>query len=193
MSDVVLLKALRAQQWIKNLFIFGPLLFSQNLSNGPLLYLAFRAFVAFCMISSAQYIFNDIRDLEEDRSHPIKSLRPLASGRMKMGLAVALLIGMGLGGFLIAATISLPFLLIAIGYFVLQALYTVWLKHIVILDVFIIAAGFLIRVIAGGLAVDVEISSWLLICTILLSLFLALGKRRYELTLLQENASNHRP
>jgi len=193
MPDIILLQALRAQQWIKNLFIFAPLLFSQNLTNMPLLLVSVRAFAAFCLVSSAQYIFNDIRDLEEDRAHPVKSRRPLASGRMKVGTAAALLIGLGLGGLLIAATVNLPFLLIAAGYFLLQALYTVWLKHVVILDVFIIAAGFLIRVVAGGLAIGVEVSSWLLICTILLSLFLALGKRRYELTLLQEGAMNHRP
>jgi len=193
MPDIILLQALRAQQWIKNLFIFAPLLFSQNLTNMPLLLVSVRAFAAFCLVSSAQYIFNDIRDLEEDRAHPVKSRRPLASGRMKVGTAAALLIGLGLGGLLIAATVNLPFLLIAAGYFLLQALYTVWLKHVVILDVFIIAAGFLIRVVAGGLAIGVEVSSWLLICTILLSLFLALGKRRYELTLLQEGATNHRP
>ena len=193
MPDIVLLQALRTYQWIKNLFIFAPLLFSQNLTNGPLVLVSLRAFAAFCMISSAQYIFNDIRDLEEDRAHPVKSRRPLASGRMKTGSAIALLIGMGTGGILIAATINLPFLLITAGYFILQVLYTLWLKHVVILDVFIIAAGFLIRVIAGGLAIGVEISSWLLICTILLSLFLALGKRRYELVLLDQNASQHRP
>lgn len=193
MRDLALLQALRAQQWIKNLFIFAPLLFSQNITNRPLLLLTVRAFVAFCLISSAQYVFNDIKDLEEDRSHPVKCRRPLASGRMTVGSAVALLAGMGAGGMLVAATINLPFLLIAAGYFVLQVLYTLWLKHIVILDVFIIAAGFLIRVVAGGLAIGVEVSSWLLICTILLSLFLALGKRRYELTLLQGDAANHRP
>jgi 4-hydroxybenzoate polyprenyltransferase len=193
MRDLALLQALRAQQWIKNLFIFAPLLFSENLTNKPLLLLTVRAFVAFCLISSAQYVFNDIKDLEEDRSHPVKCRRPLASGRMTIGAAIALLVGMGAGGMLVAATINLPFFLIAAGYFVLQVLYTVWLKHIVILDVFIIAAGFLIRVVAGGLAIGVEVSSWLLICTILLSLFLALGKRRYELTLLQEDAANHRP
>lgn len=193
MRDLALLQALRAQQWIKNLFIFAPLLFSQNLTNKPLFLLTVRAFVAFCLISSAQYVFNDIKDLEEDRSHPVKCRRPLASGRMTVGAAIALLIGMGVGGLLVAATINLPFFLIAAGYFVLQVLYTLWLKHVVILDVFIIAAGFLIRVVAGGLAIRVEVSSWLLICTILLSLFLALGKRRYELTLLQEGAANHRP
>ena len=193
MREIALLQALRAHQWIKNLFVFAPLLFSQNLTNTPLLLAAARAFVAFCLISSAQYVFNDIRDVEEDRAHPVKRRRPLASGRLKLGAAVALLLGMALGGFAVAATVNRTFLLVAAGYFVLQVLYTVWLKHVVILDVFIIAAGFVIRVVAGGVAIGVEISSWLLICTMLLSLFLALGKRRHELTLLQEDATSHRP
>ena len=193
MREIALLQALRAHQWIKNLFVFAPLLFSQNLTNRPLLMAAARAFAAFCLISSAQYVFNDIRDVEEDRAHPVKSRRPLASGRISRGTAVGLLAGMALGGFAVAATVNRTFLLVAAGYFVLQVLYTVWLKHVVILDVFIIAAGFLIRVVAGGVAIGVEVSSWLLICTILLSLFLALGKRRYELTLLQEDAASHRP
>lgn len=193
MREIALLQALRAHQWIKNLFVFAPLLFSQNLTNRPLLMAAVRAFAAFCLISSAQYVFNDIRDVEEDRAHPVKSRRPLASGRISRGTAVGLLAGMAFGGFAVAATVNRTFLLVAAGYFVLQVLYTVWLKHVVILDVFIIAAGFLIRVVAGGVAIGVEVSSWLLICTILLSLFLALGKRRYELTLLQEDAASHRP
>lgn len=193
MRDIALLQALRVHQWIKNLFVFAPLLFSQNLTNRPLLMAAVRAFAAFCLISSAQYVFNDIRDVEEDRAHPVKSRRPLASGRITRATAFGLLAGMALGGFAVAATVNRTFLLVAAGYFVLQVLYTTWLKHVVILDVFIIAAGFLIRVVAGGAAIGVEVSSWLLICTILLSLFLALGKRRYELTLLQEDAASHRP
>src|SRR5512135_1982537 len=193
MSVLAAVQSLRPQQWIKNLFVFAPLLFSENLTNTPLLLIALRAFGAFCLVSSAQYVFNDLRDLKEDRAHPVKCRRPLASGRMTVPTAVAVLAGMGLAGILVAATVNLPFLLITAGYLVLQVLYTLWLKHIVILDVFIIAAGFLIRVVAGGLAIRVEVSSWLLICTILLSLFLALGKRRYELTLLQDGATDHRP
>lgn len=193
MTIVEILKSLRPQQWIKNFFIFAPLIFSRNFLNRPLLWTTFEAFVAFCLVSSAHYIFNDLRDLEDDRRHPVKSKRPLASGRLKVGPAVAALVVIGATGIALAASINVPFLLTAIGYLVLQTVYSMWLKHVVILDVFVIAAGFLIRVVAGGLAIRVEISSWLLICTILLALFLAMGKRRYELVLLDKDAAAHRP
>ena len=193
MTMIEILKSLRPQQWIKNLFIFAPLVFSQNLFVGPLLIKTCLAFVAFCLVSSAHYIFNDLRDIEEDRRHPVKSQRPLASGRLKKGPAVAALLVIGAAGLGLAASINLPFLFMALGYLVLQTAYSMWLKHVVILDVFVIAAGFLIRVVAGGLAIRVEISSWLLVCTILLSLFLAMGKRRYELVLLDKDAVSHRP
>jgi len=193
MTAIEILKSLRPQQWIKNLFIFAPLIFSRNILAAPLLLKTVEAFVAFCLVSSAHYIFNDLRDLEEDRKHPVKSRRPLASGRLKTRPAVAALLMIGAAGIGLAASINLPFLLIAVGYLILQTAYSMWLKHVVILDVFVIAAGFLIRVVAGGLAIKVEISSWLLICTILLSLFLAMGKRRYELVLLDKDAASHRP
>jgi 4-hydroxybenzoate polyprenyltransferase len=188
-----ILKSLRPQQWIKNFFLFAALLFSRNLLNRPLLLKTVEAFVAFCLISSAHYIFNDLRDLAEDRLHPIKSRRPLASGRLGKGPAVAALAIIGAAGIGLAASINRPFLLITLGYLVLQTAYSMWLKHVVILDIFVIAAGFLMRVVAGGLAIAVEISSWLLVCTILLSLFLAMGKRRYELVLLDKDAASHRP
>jgi 4-hydroxybenzoate polyprenyltransferase len=193
MTIIEIFKSLRPQQWIKNLFIFAPLIFSRNVLNGPFLFKTVAAFAAFCLISSAHYIFNDLRDIEEDRRHPLKSKRPLASGRLKKGPAVVAMILIGAAGLALAASIGRPFLIIAAGYLVLQTAYSMWLKHVVILDVFVIAAGFLIRVVAGGLAIQVEISSWLLICTILLSLFLAMGKRRYELVLLDKDAANHRP
>jgi 4-hydroxybenzoate polyprenyltransferase len=193
MTTIEILKSLRPQQWIKNLFLFAPLIFSQNILNRPLLLKTIEAFIAFCLVSSAHYIFNDLRDIEEDRKHPVKSQRPLASGRLGKGPAVAALAVIGAAGIALAASINLPFLLIALGYLVLQTAYSMWLKHVVILDVFVIAAGFLIRVVAGGLAIQVELSSWLLICTILLALFLAMGKRRYELVLLDKDAASHRP
>jgi 4-hydroxybenzoate polyprenyltransferase len=193
MTTIEILKSLRPQQWIKNLFLFAPLIFSQNILNRPLLLTTIEAFVAFCLVSSAHYVFNDLRDLEEDRKHPVKSQRPLASGRLGKGPAVAALVVIGAAGIALSASINLPFLLIALGYLVLQTAYSMWLKHVVILDIFVIAAGFLIRVVAGGLAIRVEISSWLLICTILLALFLAMGKRRYELVLLDKDAASHRP
>jgi 4-hydroxybenzoate polyprenyltransferase len=193
MTMIEILKSMRPQQWIKNLFVFAPLVFSRNLLVVPLLLKTCEAFVVFCLVSSAHYIFNDLRDIEEDRKHPVKSSRPLASGRLGKGPAVAALVIIGAAGIGLAASINRPFLLITLGYLVLQTAYSMWLKHVVILDVFVIAAGFLIRVVAGGLAIAVEISSWLLICTILLSLFLAMGKRRYELVLLDKEAASHRP
>ena len=188
-----LFKALRPQQWIKNLFIFAPLIFSQNIFNRALVVTSILAFVAFCLVSSAHYLFNDLRDLEEDRLHPVKSKRPLAAGRLKKGTAVAAMVVLGPAGLLLAAAINLNFFLITVAYLVLQVAYSLWLKHIVILDVFVVAAGFLIRVVAGGLAIRVFLSSWLLICTTLLALFLAMGKRRHELVILEQNATSHRP
>jgi 4-hydroxybenzoate polyprenyltransferase len=190
---IEILKSLRPQQWIKNLFIFAPLIFSRNVLNLPFLVTTIEAFAAFCLVSSAHYIFNDLRDIEEDRRHPVKSLRPLASGRLEKGPAVVALLVIGAAGIALSATIDTAFLLIVLAYLALQTAYSMWLKHVVILDVFVVAAGFLIRVVAGGLAIHVMISSWLLICTILLSLFLAMGKRRHELVLLDEEATSHRP
>lgn len=151
------------------------------------------AFIAFCVLSSSLYILNDLKDLEEDKRHPIKSKRPLASGRLKKSHAILSFVIISSLGFILAVTLNRNFFIIALVYFILQIAYSFRLKHVVILDVFVIAAGFLIRVVAGGLAIEVSLSSWLLICTILLALFLALGKRRHELVLLEEEASDHRP
>ncbi len=189
----LILRTFRPQQWIKNLFIFAPLVFSQRLFDRSALLTTALAFAAFCAVSSAHYVFNDLLDAPEDRLHPVKSNRPIASGRLKTAPAVAALVVAATCGLALAWTIGRPFLLIAIGYLALQTAYSIRLKHVVILDVFVVAAGFLIRVVAGGLAIRVAISSWLLICTILLSLFLALGKRRHELVLLERNAASHRP
>jgi 4-hydroxybenzoate polyprenyltransferase len=188
-----LFKALRPQQWIKNLFIFAPLIFSRNIFNRPMVVTSIVAFAAFCLVTSAVYLFNDLRDLDEDRLHPVKRRRPLAAGRLKKGTAVAAMAVLGPAGLLIAAAVNLPFFLITVAYVALQVSYCLWLKHVVILDVFVVAAGFLIRVVAGGLAIRVFLSSWLLICTTLLSLFLAMGKRRHELVILEGEAASHRP
>lgn len=186
-------KSLRPQQWIKNFFIFAALIFSQNILNLPLLVRTGVAFVAFCVVSSALYILNDLKDLEEDKLHPVKSKRPLASGRLKKSHAILSFFVLSALAFILAITLNLNFLIITLVYFSLQVAYSFWLKHVVILDVFVIAAGFLIRVVAGGLAIEVTLSSWLLICTILLALFLAMGKRRHELVLLEDEARDHRP
>lgn len=193
MVIVEIFKSLRPQQWIKNFFIFAPVIFSRNLLNPSMVLKTAAAFAAFCLIASAHYIFNDIRDLEEDRLHPVKSKRPLASGRLKTGPAVLSCVVIAVLGLAVAATVNGSVLIISAVYLVLQVLYSLRLKHVVILDVFVVAAGFVIRVVAGGLAIEVTISSWLLICTMLLALFLAMGKRRHEIVLLEGDAANHRP
>jgi 4-hydroxybenzoate polyprenyltransferase len=190
---IEVIKSTRPQQWLKNFFVFAPLIFSLNVLNWPLVLKSFLACLAFCLISGAVYILNDLKDLEEDRQHPLKSQRPLASGRLQSTQAGAAFVVLAAASFALAAYINLSFLLAVIVYFVLQVAYSLRLKHVVILDVFIIAAGFLLRVVAGGFAIEVELSPWLLICTLLLALFLAMSKRRHELVLLQDNASAHRP
>lgn len=186
-------RALRPQQWIKNLFVYAPLIFSQNVLNQALVLRATLAFLAFCLISSAVYLLNDLRDIEEDRQHPLKAHRPLASGRLKRSTAVAALAIIAPAGFLVALLVNRSFVFIALGYFALQIAYTLWLKHVVILDIFVVASGFLLRVVAGGFAIRVYLSSWLLICTTLLALFLAMGKRRHEIVLMEGRAASHRP
>ncbi len=187
-------RSARPKQWIKNFFILAPLIFSQNLFAIPLLVKSVIAFVAFCFLSSSLYILNDIRDLDEDKHHPVKSKRPLASGEINRSQA-----WLAFGLLLIASVIvsflflNRNFMMALLIYVVLQFGYSFGLKHVVILDVFIVAAGFIIRVIAGGFAINVHISSWLLICTLLLALFLALSKRRHEMVLLGKEAANHRP
>ena len=186
-------KTLRPAQWIKNFFIFAPLIFSMNILHLNLVLKAGAAFVLFCFLSGAVYIFNDLLDREEDRHHPIKSKRPIAARRLKPSAAATafvVIIVFSLAG---AWVLDFAFFIASLIYLILQIGYSIRLKHVVILDVFIIAFGFFIRVIAGGLAIDVEISPWLLICTLLLALFLALSKRRHELLLLEHEADFHRP
>ena len=189
---VDIFNSMRPQQWIKNFFIFAALIFSQNFLNLPLLLKTVVGFVAFCILSSSLYILNDLQDLEEDRHHPLKSRRPIASGRLKRPTAIAAFVILSLFGFLISFFLNFYFFVAALIYYLFQVAYSIRLKHVVILDVFIIAAGFLIRVVAGGLVIEVEISHWLLICTALLALFLSMSKRRHELCLLEEKAINHR-
>jgi len=185
-------KSMRPQQWIKNFFIFAALIFSQNFLDFSLVLKTVQAFIIFCLLSGSLYILNDLKDLEEDKLHPIKSRRPLASSRLKKSSAILSFFGFSALGLLLAGSLNLNFLIIACVFFVIQVAYSFYLKHVVILDVFIIAASFFIRVVAGALAIEVDISHWLLICTTLLALFLAMSKRRHELVLLEENAINHR-
>jgi len=186
------LRSLRAAQWTKNLALFAALIFARKAGEALPLLRAAAGFAVFCLISSAVYIVNDLADKEADRLHPVKRDRPIASGALGPGVAwatAAILALAGLGG---GAALGLYFFAAAVGYVLLQLLYSFLLKRVVILDVFVVATGFVLRVLAGGLVIRVEISSWLVVCTVLLSLFLALCKRRHELVLVGENARDHR-
>jgi 4-hydroxybenzoate polyprenyltransferase len=202
-------QSMRPRQWTKNLALFVGLVFAQQLFSLTSFERACVAFVIFCLASSSIYVFNDLLDLERDRRHPIKSRRPLASGALPISWAIVtigfLILGCaGFTFFLFSIPIqqtdifallggsNVLFALTVVAYLLLMILYSVRLKHIVLLDVFIIAGGFILRILAGAVVIPVMISPWLYLVTILLSLFLALSKRRHELVLLQGEASNHR-
>lgn len=187
-----LLQTMRPTQWVKNLIIFAVLIFSLNLFNVTLLLRTVIAFILFCIISGTVYIINDYVDLESDRMHPTKCRRPLASGMVPPGFAIrsaVVLSIIGLGG---SFLLGIGFGLVALAYYTLVVSYTFYLKHVVILDVFAVALGFVARALAGGIVIHSYISAWFLICILFLSLFLALAKRRHELLLLDERASSHR-
>jgi 4-hydroxybenzoate polyprenyltransferase len=197
-----LLRSMRPRQWVKNVFVFGAIAFSDDRLwlqlNSVLTVLG--AFALFCACSSAIYLVNDLVDIEKDRAHPKKRHRPLASGRLSPSVAVVAAIGLiivVLGGSLWLDSLNNPWdfslMGVMLAYIVVQGLlYSYLLKHIVILDIFTIAAGFVLRAVAGAVALDIRITAWLLICMGLLALFLGLGKRRAELILLGEDASSHR-
>jgi 4-hydroxybenzoate polyprenyltransferase len=187
-----LVEALRPRQWIKNGIVFAGLIFSRNLSDAQLALVAVAAFALFCALSSSAYLINDIGDVERDRRHPLKRLRPIASGRLPLRVAWAAGLTLIAVGLALSFVLRLEFGLLALGYFSLNLAYTYGLKHIAILDVMVVAIGFVIRAAAGAEAIAVEISSWLLICTIFLALFIALSKRRHEMLVLEAGAGEHR-
>ncbi len=172
--------------------VFAGLIFSQNLGNPDLILETLAGFALFCLLSSGVYIFNDIMDLESDRKHPSKSSRPIASGKINKATAVIMFVLLALVALVLSFWLSPIFALTALAYFVLNVLYSVYLKNVVIIDVMCIAAGFVIRAVAGAVLIGVEISAWLIVCTTLLALFLSFGKRRHELMLLEDQATDHR-
>jgi 4-hydroxybenzoate polyprenyltransferase len=189
-----LLTLLRPKQWAKNGLLFAGILFTLDRPHPPEDWARVAAgFVLFCLLSSAGYIANDLVDREQDRLHPRKRLRPIASGDVSPTIAAFLAGALALVGAIGSYAISPRFGLTATGYLLLTLAYSAWLKHIVIIDVLAIAAGFVARAVAGAVAVSVEISPWLLVCTTLGALFLGLAKRRAELETLQEDAGEHRP
>lgn len=204
------IRAMRPGQWSKNGFVLLALIFARRLSDGTALGRALVAFVAFCFAASAVYIINDLADRERDRIHPRKRHRPIASGQLSPGGAiVTLALCLGVAAALVAylaltATSNatdpfrfwggsqLLFTLTMVGYLVINITYSFWLKHLVIWDVFIIAAGFVLRALAGAFVIPVPISTWFYLCATFLALFLALGKRRSELIRLNDQAAIHR-
>lgn len=190
---VQLILSLRPDQWIKNLVVFAGLVFGQRLTTPGEISRAVAAFVIFCALSGVVYLLNDVADREADTLHPVKRFRPIASGRLSWRVAIGAAAALGAAALAASVWLGAGFALTAGTYLVLLAAYSAVLKHIVILDVLTIALGFVLRAAAGAQAVDVPISQWLLVCTILLALFLALSKRRHELTLLLDHAIEHRP
>src|SRR5262249_43995024 len=184
---------LRPAQWMKNLFVFAGLLFGLKLFDPTAIVDAVGAFVVFCVLSGVVYLVNDITDRESDRQHPIKAKRPIASGALSVPTAVAAAIALAMCGLAGAIALGRPFAVVAVAYLALQLAYSFSLKHVVIIDVLTIAIGFVLRAVAGAEAVRVDISNWLLVCTILIALFIALAKRRHEIVLLAGGASSHRP
>jgi 4-hydroxybenzoate polyprenyltransferase len=184
---------LRPGQWTKNLFVFAALVFAQRLGDANSVMKAVIAFFVFCALSSTVYLVNDVLDREQDRRHPLKARRPIASGALDPALALIGATVVGIAAMSAAWALGWQFFQTAAAYVVLLNAYSAFLKHIVILDVLTIAAGFTLRAAAGAAAIAVPMSHWLLVCTTLLALFIALSKRRHELTLLTDTAIDHRP
>jgi len=188
-----LIQALRPRQWTKNLLVFAGLLFAQKATDPTAVIEAVEAFLVFCVLAGSMYLINDSLDVAQDRLDPIKCQRPLAAGRITVTVAVAtaiVLTILGLAGaYLASGTLLLK---VCLAYVGITLLYSGFLKHIVIIDVFAVASGFVLRAVAGATAVHAVISPWLIICTLLLALFLALAKRRGELMTHGDQASHHR-
>jgi len=188
-----LIISMRPKQWYKNLVIFIGIVFSLNLLNFNLWINSISAFVIFCALSGSIYIINDILDIEKDKNHPKKRLRPIASGKLKINyaiLAVTILVILSFG---FSYLINLLFLIAALTFFILLFIYSLFLKQLIIVDIMVISTGFVLRAIAGCLAIGVlNISPWLIIGTFILAIFLAIGKRRHELVLLGDKAGSHR-
>lgn len=187
-----LLRLMRPYQWVKNAFVFTGLLFGHAWDEPSLVTQVVITFAAFCLVSSAVYVGNDIVDVEQDRRHPKKSKRPLASGQVSIVSATVLVVMLGLSGLALAYAAAPAVLVILSGYAVMNIAYSLRLKHVVILDVFIIAAGFMLRILAGTLGVGIPPSQWLLLCGLMVTLFLGFTKRRAEIIALSDDGTSHR-
>ena len=187
-----LFQSLRPRQWPKNLLVFAGLVFSLNLFNLTDLLRTLAGFVVFCLLSGGVYLVNDLADVEKDRLHPLKRLRPIASGRLRLGAAKTAAVVVGVIGLAGSFALDWRFGLVGSAYFLLELAYSFRLKHLVVLDVMTVAAGFALRAVAGTVLVHVTLSSWLFVCTILFALFISLAKRRHELITLANGGAGHR-
>ena len=190
---LALLKTMRPRQWTKNVFVLAPLVFDGQLFNRKPLLISLFAVVLFCLLSSSVYIFNDLLDIEADRKHPIKRFRPIPSGQLPTKVAIGALIVLLVVTLSLGFLISNRFVVVAAFYFLLNIAYTKWLKHIPLIDVFTIAAGFVLRVLAGVASIVVQqFSPWLYVVMSLLALYLGFGKRRAELASLANDGNSYR-
>lgn len=187
-----LVKASRPRQWIKNFALFAALIFSGTLFDRTSQLKSLEAFLLFCAFSSATYLLNDVFDIERDKLHPFKSRRPIASGLIPPPLAIVIALLLIVGLLPLAYNLSPAFFFASVAYLIMQLCYSAYLKRIILLDVMIIAAGFVIRVYGGVWVLDAHLNVWFLLCVTSFALFLAIGKRRSELTLMQTQASKHR-
>ena len=189
---LALLKLARPPQWLKNGIILLALIFAGEMTHPKKVELALLAIAIFCLLSSAVYTFNDLIDRKNDRKHPLKKNRPIASGKVSIGTAITVVVILCSVGLAAAWLINTNFFMTAVVFLGLNLLYTLWLKNIVIVDVMAVALSFVVRAYAGAFAIDVPTSKWMLINTLLLALFLGFGKRRHELVVLEEGAAAHR-
>ncbi len=195
MKISTILEEMRPKQWVKNLLVFTPLIFARKVGEGALVFDAFIAFLSFCFAASSVYMINDVLDMENDKLHPRKKERPVASGRLPSTVAVKTAILLTAGSILVVFVspgLGLRFVSFPVIYIVLNISYSVYLKHVVIVDAIVVALGFLLRVIAGGEAIRVPCSSWLIICTLFVSLLISFLKRRTEMLMLEEGKESHR-
>jgi 4-hydroxybenzoate polyprenyltransferase len=187
-----LVRALRPADWVKNGFVFPVLIFSGKLTDWGALRAVLLAALIFCVVSSAMYVLNDVADAPEDRRHPVKRLRPVAAGLISPQFAVFCGVALAVGGLAAAWRLDRGFFVAVAAYVVITVAYSLAFKHVMLVDVFVVANGFVIRVVAGATVIHRQPSAWLIVCTTFLALFLALGKRRHELVALGDRASEHR-
>jgi len=191
-SIITITKTLRVYQWTKNFLVFAALIFAGELLHWKAVYLSIIAFFSFCFSASSAYILNDIIDIEKDRLHPEKSQRPIPRGDVSIPMAYFLTVVLAIISLMLGFMLGIRFVAILLVYVFLTVSYSLIWKKFFLIDVLVLAMGFVTRAIAGAVAINVVFSNWLIVCTLFLALFLGLGKRRSELLLLKDSAENHR-